>query len=112
MDASPPIGLKIKRARERLRWTQDQLAAQVGVSQKTIDNWENDRRYPKSAIGALESVLGISFDDEPGEPENETARLRREVEQLKAESQEWRKLAQALAEQRGKGNEDPRARAV
>lgn len=75
MDATPPIGLKIKRARERLRWSQAQLAAAIGVSQKTIDNWEHDKRYPKSAIGALEEVLGISFEDEPepgpGAPEPE-----------------------------------------
>src|SRR5271166_2858409 len=65
MDASPPIGLKIKRARERLRWSQAKLAAEIGVSQKTIDNWEHYKRYPRSAIGALEEVLGIRFDDEP-----------------------------------------------
>lgn len=61
--ARPPIGLRIKRARERLRLTQEQLAGQVGVSQKTIDNWENDRTYPKSALGALEEVLGPLTDD-------------------------------------------------
>jgi DNA-binding XRE family transcriptional regulator len=53
-----PIGLKIKRARERLRITQEELARAVDVSQKTIDNWENDRSYPRSAIGALEAHLG------------------------------------------------------
>lgn len=54
----PPIGLKIRRARERLRISQVKLAVMVGVSQKTIDNWENDRSYPRSAIGALEEILG------------------------------------------------------
>jgi DNA-binding XRE family transcriptional regulator len=53
-----PIGLKIKRARERLRITQEELARDIDVSQKTIDNWENDRSYPRSAIGALEARLG------------------------------------------------------
>lgn len=65
----PPIGMKIKRARERLRMTQAQLAAALGVTQKTIDNWEHDKRYPKSAIGALEDVLGISLDEAPERPE-------------------------------------------
>jgi transcriptional regulator with XRE-family HTH domain len=66
MDRHPqPIGKKIKRARERLRWTQVQLGIATGVSQKTIDNWEHDRTYPKSSIGALEDVLGISLDAEP-----------------------------------------------
>ena len=66
MATPPPIGRKIKRARERLRLKQAQLGDAIGVSQKTIDNWEHDRRYPKSSIGALESVLGISLDG--GEP--------------------------------------------
>lgn len=62
MAQNPPIGLTIKRARERLRMTQAQLGERIGVSQKTIDNWEHDRRYPRSSIGALEDVLGISLD--------------------------------------------------
>jgi DNA-binding XRE family transcriptional regulator len=65
MATPPPIGLKIKRARERLRMTQVQLGDAIGVSQKTIDNWEHDKRYPKSSIGAIEAVLGISLDGEP-----------------------------------------------
>lgn len=63
--------MKIKRARERLRMTQADLAARIGVSQKTIDNWEHDRRYPKSSIGALEDVLGVSLDDDPVPPPRE-----------------------------------------
>ncbi len=63
MDRRPqPIGRTIKRARERKRWTQAQLGSVIGVSQKTVDNWEHDKTYPKSAIGALEEVLGISLD--------------------------------------------------
>lgn len=63
MDRHPqPIGRKIKRARERLRWTQAQLGSAIGVTQKTIDNYEHDRTRPKSAIGALEDVLGVSLD--------------------------------------------------
>ncbi|TDD37812.1 XRE family transcriptional regulator [Actinomadura sp. KC06] len=63
----PPIGLKIKRARERQkpRMTQEQLADKIGVSQKTIDNWENDRSYPRSSIGALEEILGPLTDGAP-----------------------------------------------
>ena len=61
----PPIGHKIKRARERMRQTQEWLAGQIGVSQKTIDNWENDRSYPRSSIGALEEILGPLTDGTP-----------------------------------------------
>jgi transcriptional regulator with XRE-family HTH domain len=64
MATEPAIGTKIKRARERKRWTQKQLAEAVGVSQKTIDNWEHGHTKPRSAIGALEEVLDVSLDDE------------------------------------------------
>lgn len=63
MATEPRLGTRIKRARERKRWTQHQLADALDVNVKTIDNWENDRTYPRSSIGALEDVLGIQFDD-------------------------------------------------
>lgn len=62
------IGTRIKRARERKRWTQRHLADLAGVSQKTVDNWENGRTQPKSSIGALEELLGVSLDAEQPEP--------------------------------------------
>lgn len=68
MATEPPLGTRIKRARERKRWSQRQLADALQVNIKTIDNWENGRTSPRSSIGAIESVLGISLDDEP-EPE-------------------------------------------
>jgi transcriptional regulator with XRE-family HTH domain len=61
MTDAPSIGLRIKRARERRRWTQRQLADAVGVNIKTIDNWEAGRTSPKNRLGALEDVLGISL---------------------------------------------------
>lgn len=62
------IGTRIKRARERKRWTQRELASALEVSIKTVDNWENGRTSPRSSIGALEDVLGVRLDGEP-EPE-------------------------------------------
>lgn len=62
------IGTRIKRARERRRWSQQRLADELEVNRKTVDNWENGRTSPKSSIGALEEVLGVSLDGEP-EPE-------------------------------------------
>jgi transcriptional regulator with XRE-family HTH domain len=63
MDDRPPIGMTIKRARERKRLSQADLADALDVSQKTIDNWEHDRSYPKSSIGAIEEVLGVNLGD-------------------------------------------------
>jgi len=57
------IGTKIRRARERKRWSQRELAEHLGVNRKTVDNWENGRTQPASSIGALEDILGISLDD-------------------------------------------------
>ena len=75
MPSPAPIGLQIKRARERLHMTQAELGAAVRKSQKTIDNWEHDRAYPKSSIGALEAGLGISLDAPAGpEPLSEKER--------------------------------------
>lgn len=55
------LGTTIKRARERLRWTQQQLATAVGVSQKTVDNWENGRTAPRSSLGAIEQALNVNL---------------------------------------------------
>lgn len=54
----PRIGDRIRRARQLRRWTQRELAERIGVDRKTVDNWENDRAYPRTALGALEQLLG------------------------------------------------------
>lgn len=66
-------GIAIRRARERKRMRQKDLAAAVGVSRNTIDAWENARAYPRSSIGALEDVLGISLTEEPQDTTPELA---------------------------------------
>lgn len=69
MGPRPRIGTTIRRARERKRMTQQQVADLLGVSRASYDAWENDRAYPRSSIGALEEVLGVSLDGEPAAPE-------------------------------------------
>lgn len=61
MATDPAIGTAIRRARERKRWTQRQLADALGVNVKSVDNWENGRTSPRSSIGAIEVALGISL---------------------------------------------------
>jgi transcriptional regulator with XRE-family HTH domain len=61
MATGTSVGTRIRRARERRRWTQQRLADEVGVSLRAVGDWENDRAYPRSSIGALEDVLGISL---------------------------------------------------
>ena len=72
--AADSLGTRIKRARERKRWTQQELADRVGVNRKTVDNWENERAIPRSSIGALEHVLGEDFNGPPPDPEEEKIR--------------------------------------
>lgn len=62
----PTLGTLIRRARERRRWSQQQLADQLAVSLRAVNDWENDRSRPRSSIGALEEVLGTQL--EPTQP--------------------------------------------
>ena len=100
------IGTKIRRARERIRprMTQGQLAKLLGVSRSAVNAWENDRMYPQGSIGALEEVLGISFDDQD-EPE---VRASEDAAQALDRAQhEIDQLRRLILNQRreGKGNE-------
>lgn len=61
-------GTRIKRARERKRWTQRQLADALGVNIKTVDNWENGRTSPRNSVGAIEEILGVDLSEEQPEP--------------------------------------------
>jgi transcriptional regulator with XRE-family HTH domain len=61
MAAEPLIGTKIKRARERLLMSQEELAEKLRVSRSAVNSWERGRSYPRNRIGALEEVLGIDL---------------------------------------------------
>ena len=68
MAAEPLIGTKIKRARERMLLSQEELAAKLRVSRSAVNSWERDRSYPRNRIGAIEEVLGISLDSDTQVP--------------------------------------------
>ena len=54
-------GAMIRRLREAGRLTQQQLAAKMHVSDKTISKWETGRGYPDvSLIEPLSAALGVS----------------------------------------------------
>jgi len=65
--ATARTGTIIKRARLRKRMTQKQLARAAGVSVRAVNDWENDRAYPRNPV-AVEELLGISLD--PGEDDS------------------------------------------
>lgn len=54
-------GTMIKRLREDGKMTQQELAEQIGVSDKAISKWETGRGYPDiTLIEALADILGVS----------------------------------------------------
>lgn len=89
---NPQIGTRIRLARERKRWSQQELADATGVDVKTVRNWEKTGRV-RNRQGAIESVLGIRFDSdpEPGpgrtaaeDPADELTRLAAEMREAAA----------------------------
>lgn len=70
MVAPTSPGTVIRRARERRRWTQRQLADELGVSIRAVNDWENDRKLPRM-LGDVEHVLGISLSGGEAEPEDD-----------------------------------------
>lgn len=93
MAADPLIGTKIRRARERKRLRQQDVASQLGVSRTTYDAWENNRAYPKSSIGALEQLLEVDLTTEPLIPPN----LQKRIDALPPEDREF--VMEALTRQ-------------
>lgn len=56
-----PLSERIRRAREDKGLTQEQLAEAVGVSQRTIGNWERGASVPRNRLGRLENILDVSL---------------------------------------------------
>jgi transcriptional regulator with XRE-family HTH domain len=57
-------GDRIRAARERAGLTQQQLAALVDVSARTVGNWERGETVPMNRFAKVRQVLGIPDDAE------------------------------------------------
>ncbi len=60
------LGEKLKQRRESLNLTQREVAAQVGVTIITVQNWEADRHIPKlypKQTKALCDLLNFTVED-------------------------------------------------
>lgn len=62
------VGERIRRLRRQRRWTQAELAVEVGVVRKTVAEWETDGYLPRSVrLFDLARALGVSMDVVMGE---------------------------------------------
>lgn len=55
------LGDQIRSAREALGYNQHEFAERVGVTNRTVGEWERGRRPPQKRIGLIEQVLGITL---------------------------------------------------
>lgn len=55
------VGDRIRSARESLNLSQEDLAERVGVSKRTVGNWERGASDPRHALGKIERELGITL---------------------------------------------------
>src|SRR5262249_33527204 len=67
--AGSDLGVRIRRARERKRWSQQELADELSklrpdkppVGVRSVGRWERDEAVPRGDLGALEYVLGVDL---------------------------------------------------
>lgn len=58
------IGAQIKKLRNELALSQDELAEKVFVSRQSISNWENDKTYPDiKSLLLLSEIFSVSLDN-------------------------------------------------
>ena len=57
------IGTQIKKYRNELKLSQEELAEKVFVTRQTISNWETEKNYPDiHSVLLLSSIFNISLD--------------------------------------------------
>ncbi|MGL6108126.1 helix-turn-helix domain-containing protein [Romboutsia sp.] len=57
------IGKQIKKYRNEMELSQDELAGKIFVSRQTISNWENNKNYPDvKSLLLLSSLFNVSLD--------------------------------------------------
>ena len=62
-DAPASAGARIRAARVEKGWTQDDLAAAVGVSRSAVAQWETDRAGQiRGNLARIAEALGVSLE--------------------------------------------------
>lgn len=58
------LGNRIKKFREKINMSQEELADKVYASRQTISNWENDKTYPDiNSLKLLSNIFDVSLDN-------------------------------------------------
>lgn len=98
------LGKRIKTARERLELTQDQVAAEFGITDKAVSGWERGGRPDNAKLIRLARILKVPLHwllDGKGPPPPPDA-LESVVEQLDGPGRALLEaMARTLLEQRG-----------
>lgn len=83
--ATVDLGDRIRTGREAAGLSQEELAEKVGVTGRTVSNWERGVRNPRSKLGLIERVLGAQLRGRtadraaPALPDASTAQLLGEI---------------------------------
>jgi transcriptional regulator with XRE-family HTH domain len=73
-------GDQIRTARERAGFTQQQLGTMLGVSMRTVGNWERGASVPRNKLGAIKHLLdGQAGTDAPALRDASDAELLAEI---------------------------------
>lgn len=67
--ADSDLGIRIKRARERKRLSQQALADAIGAAVRSVGRWERGEAVPRAALALLEDALTPYFRADPDQPE-------------------------------------------
>ncbi len=58
------IGNRLKKYREHINLSQEELADKVYVSRQTVSNWENSKSYPDiNSLKLLSNIFDVSLDE-------------------------------------------------
>lgn len=60
-------GARIRKRRQALNLTQQELADKVGVHVSAVVSWENGTHEPRRYLGKIEEVLGVSIAEQKPE---------------------------------------------
>ncbi|MCC7253911.1 helix-turn-helix transcriptional regulator [Hyphomicrobium sp.] len=65
------VAVNLKKCRDRLAWTQAQLAEAAGVSERTVQRAEDGESVSAETLSALAGALNVSLDDLRNAPKAE-----------------------------------------